>query len=158
MLKKMYELFEENFVCLLFLLIFFLMVVGVILRYVFGISFAWNIELVRYSFVWLTFIGAAFARKTDSHIKIDLFSNFVKRSAPRWVYTLLWLFTKAVIIVFLLLLVYFSVNLSIRSWRFKSQAMQISQSFLYISVGIGTTMYVVREIVDSVLKIKRGDF
>ncbi len=158
MLKRIFELFEEYFVCLLFLEIFLLMVVGVFLRYVFGISFAWNIELVRYSFVWLTFIGASFARKTDSHIRIDLFVLFLKRRAPRWVNVLLWFVTKAVVVVFLLLLVHFSVNLSVRSWRFKSQAMQISQSFLYISVGLGAFMYVMREIVDSVLKIRRGDF
>lgn len=158
MVKKIYDLFEENFVCLLFLLIFLLMVVGVFLRYVFSISFAWNIELVRYSFVWLTFIGAAYARKTDSHIKIDLFSNFVKRGAPRWVYTLLWLVSRVIIITFLAFLVYLSVTLSMRSWRFKSQAMQISQFYLYISVGIGSFMYTIREIVDTALKMKRGEF
>lgn len=158
MLRKIYDLFEENFVCLLFLLIFLLMVVGVFLRYVFGISFAWNIELVRYSFVWLTFVGAAYARKTDSHIRIDLFANFVKRRTPRWTYAALWSFTKVLIVTFLVLLIFLSVTLSLRSWRFKSQAMQISQFFLYISVGVGSLMYAIREIVDTASKMKRGEF
>jgi TRAP-type C4-dicarboxylate transport system permease small subunit len=134
------------------------MVVGVFLRYVFGISFAWNIELSRYSFVWLTFVGAAYVRRDDGHIKIDLFSKYAMKKLPPAGRLVYWTVVKIVIIVYLALLIYFSYTLSIRSWRFKSQAMQIPQFFLYISVGIGALMYIVREIVDSAVKFKKREF
>ena len=157
-MKKIYEIFEEGLACSFFILIFLLLVVGVLLRFVFGISFAWNIELTRYSFVWLTFVGAAYARRTDSHIRIDLFYNFLKKKAPSWFFRVFWLFTKVIVIAFLFLMIYYSVTLSINSWRFKSQAMQMPQSFLYISVGLGALMFVGREIVDTIKKLSRGEF
>ena len=158
MLKKFYENFEEIIVCAFFLLIFLLLVMGVILRYWFSISFAWNIELSRYSFVWLTFVGAAYVRKNDSHIKIDLFANYIKKKLPGSGAALYWIATKLVTIVYLVLLVYFSYLLTIQTWRFKSQAMQMPQSFLYVSVGLGALMYLGREIIDSVKRFKRREF
>ncbi|MDR1180312.1 MAG: TRAP transporter small permease [Spirochaetales bacterium] len=158
MLKRIYETFEEYFTCVFFILIFLLLVIGVILRSIFSIAFAWNIELSRYSFVWLTFIGAAYVRRNDGHIKIDLFANYIRKKLPRAGCVLYWLVTKFVSMVYLALLVYFSYLLSTRTWAFKSQAMQIPQSFLYISVGIGSLLYLIREIVDSILRFKRGDF
>ncbi|MFA6505910.1 MAG: TRAP transporter small permease [Treponemataceae bacterium] len=158
MLKKIYNAFEEYFACALFLLIFLLMVVGVILRYFFSISFAWNIELSRYSFVWLTFVGASYARKDDTHIKIDLFYNLLRKRIPNWLHVFFWVSIKVLIIGYLLLLVYLSINLSVKSWRFRSQAMQISQSYLYISVALGSLMFVGREIVDTIKKMRSGNY
>jgi TRAP-type C4-dicarboxylate transport system permease small subunit len=158
MLKKAYERFEEYFTCIFFLLIFLLLVAGVILRFVFSISFAWNIELSRYSFVWLTFIGAAYVRRTDGHIKIDIFVNLLKTKLPRRAYVVYWLCARLVCILYLAFLVHLSYLLSLQTWRFKSQAMQLPQSFLYISVGIGSFMYLVREIIASVQIVKRGNF
>jgi TRAP-type C4-dicarboxylate transport system permease small subunit len=158
MLKKIYENFEEIFTCAFFLLIFFLLVMGVILRFWFSVSFAWNIELTRYSFVWLTFVGAAYVRRDDGHIKIDFFVNYIKRKMPAFAAAVYWTITKVIAIVYFALLIYFSYLLSIQTWRFKSQAMQMPQSFLYISVGLGSLMYLVREIVDSVRRFKGGKF
>ena len=158
MLSKIFNAFEEYFACALFLLIFALMVVGVVLRYCFSISFAWNIELSRYSFVWLTFVGASYARKNDTHIKIDLFYNLLRKRIPNWLHIVFWVSIKVLIIAYLLFLVYLSVQLSVRSWRFKSQAMQISQSYLYISVALGSAMFVGREIIDCVKKLRSGNY
>ena len=158
MLKKFYAKFEEIFVCTFFLLIFLLLVVGVVFRYFFGLSFSWNIELSRYSFVWLTFIGAAYVRSNDGHIKIDLFANFIKKKLPRSGVVLYWIAAKLITAVYLLLLIYFSYLLTVRTWRFKSQAMQMPQSFLYVSVGLGSLMFLGREIIDSVKKFRRGEF
>jgi TRAP-type C4-dicarboxylate transport system permease small subunit len=158
MLKKIYDAFEQYFCCAFFILIFLLLVVGVILRAFLGISFAWNIELSRYSFVWLTFVGAAYVRRDDGHIKIELFSNYIKKKLPLWGRCVYWVITKLIVIVYLVLLIYFSYVLSVQTWRFKSQAMQMPQTFLYISVGIGAFMYILREIGDSLRKFKQGNF
>lgn len=158
MLKRIYYWFEETVPAVLFILIFCLMVIGVFLRYVFNISFAWNIELSRYSFVWLTFVGAAYARRGDTHIKIELFYGLLRKRIPNWLHVFFWTVTRLAIIAYLILLVSLSVTLSLRSWRFLSQAMQIPQSFLYISVAIGCSMYAGREIIDTVRRIARREF
>jgi TRAP-type C4-dicarboxylate transport system permease small subunit len=149
MLKKIYENFEEILTCSFFLLMFLLLVAGVILRFCFSISFAWNIELSRYTLVWLAFVGAAYVRRSDGHIKIDLFSNYLQERLPPFGVAVYRIAAKLISVVYLALLVYFSYQLSIQTWRFKSSAMQIPQSFLYISVGLGALMYLGREILDS---------
>src|SRR5512138_3314067 len=44
---------------------------NVILRYAFSSPLMWAEELSRYSFIWLTFMGAALASKHKRHIAID---------------------------------------------------------------------------------------
>lgn len=44
---------------------------NVILRYGFNSPLQWAEELSRYSFIWLTFMGAALATKRKRHIAID---------------------------------------------------------------------------------------
>jgi hypothetical protein len=61
-LKRTYDVMEEAVCVFFFLLIFLLMNLGVFGRYLFDVSFEWNIELCCYSFVWLTFLGAASGR------------------------------------------------------------------------------------------------
>lgn len=157
-MKKFYDLFEEVFACSFFIVIFLLMVGGVVLRYFFSVSFAWNIELSRYSFVWLTFIGAAYVRRLDSHIKIDVLFNYVKRNISRKTNIVFWVVKEILTVLYLVLLIYFSYVLSVRSWRFLSQAMQMPQFFLYISVALGGIMYLFREIEDAARTIKSGNF
>lgn len=146
---KIYDKFEESLSLFLFLLIFALMTIGVLNRYVFGHTFPWNIELCRYSFVWLTFIGAAFVRKEDTHIRIEIVLNFLRKKLSPGALKAIWFFKLMITVAYLILLTYLGFILAGKSWRFKSQAMQISQFFLYISVSLGAFLYLLREIYGS---------
>lgn len=48
-------------------------------RYYFFISTAWAEELSRYLFIWLTYIGAAYAIDEGSHVEIDIFAQMLKK-------------------------------------------------------------------------------
>ncbi|GAK59919.1 hypothetical protein U27_06905 [Candidatus Vecturithrix granuli] len=146
MLKKVYDTFEEGVSVALFLLIFLLMTTQIITRYIFNFSFSWNIELSRYTFVWLTFVGAAFVRREDSHIKIEILFNCVNKLLPPAGQKVFWLFKQMLSFAYLLALIWLGYVLASKSIRFKSQAMQISQFYLYISVTVGACMYLYREI------------
>jgi TRAP-type C4-dicarboxylate transport system permease small subunit len=145
-LKRVYDVLEEAVCAFFFLLIFLLMNLGVFGRYFFNLSFEWNIELCSYSFVWLTFLGAAFVRKKYAHIKVDFFYIAAVRRLPLAGRQALYLFKELIMILFLGALIVLGVELALRSWRFLSQAMQISQFFLYISVPVGAAMFLYREI------------
>ena len=147
---KIYDKLEESISLVFFLLIFALMTMGVFNRYLLGKTFAWNIELCRYSFVWLTFVGAAFVRKQDSHIKIEILFKYINQRLSPGAQKVLWIFKKVLTIAFLIALIYLGFILANKTWRFKSQAMQIPQFFLYISVTIGAALYLLREIPDSI--------
>ncbi len=146
MLHKIYDKLEESISLVFFLLIFVLMTFGVFNRYVFGKTFSWNIELCRYSFVWLTFVGAAFVRKQDAHIKIEILFNYINKKLSLGLQKVIWFIKEILTIAFLIQLIYLGFILANKTWRFKSQAMQIPQFFLYISVTVGATLYLLREI------------
>lgn len=145
-LKRAYDVTEEAVCISFFLLIFFLMNLGVFGRYFFDISFEWNIELCSYSFVWLTFLGAAYVQKKYAHIKVEFFYLGVARRLPPAWRQVLYLLRELIVLGFLCALVVLGLQLAVRSWRFMSQAMQISQFFLYVSVPLGAAMYLYREI------------
>lgn len=126
------------------------MTIGVINRYVFNVTFPWNIELCRYSFVWLTFVGAAYVRKIDSHIKIEILFNFINKKLSKGPQKIIWIAKEILTIAFLIALLYYGFVLANKTWRFKSQAMQIPQFFLYISVSIGALLYLLREVPASI--------
>ena len=146
MLKRMYDTFEEGISAGLFLLIFLLMTTQIITRYIFNFSTSWNIELSRYTFVWLTFVGAAYVRRQNSHIKIEILFNYVDRKLPPGARKGFWLLKQVLSLLYLIALIWLGYVLANKSIRFKSQAMQISQFYLYISVTVGACMYLYREI------------
>lgn len=123
-------------------------------RYLFGVTFAWNEEMARYTFVWLTFIGAAYARKQNAHIKIEIVYEAINKRLPLKGQKALQILKQVLSIGFMLQLVYFGYILADRSWRFRSQAMQIPQFYLYISVVIGAVLYLLRELEKIGQKVK----
>ena len=50
----------------------FILFQGVILRYAFNYAFAWTEEVVRYSIVWLVFLGGSIAARRGAHIAMDI--------------------------------------------------------------------------------------
>ena len=77
------------------LLVFYVMLVStmfveVIRREVFAYSSIWGEEIVRYSFIYLAWIGAAAAVRERGHIRIDVILQYV---GPR-VKTLLYIFWR----------------------------------------------------------------
>ncbi len=146
MFSKIYDTIEEIVPVVLFLFIFALMSFQIFTRYLLHFTLPWNIELSRYTFVWLSFVGAAYVRKKHAHIKIEILFNYLNRKLPAGFQKALWLFKEILTLLYLVALIYFGFILAYKSRRFMSQAMQISQFFLYISVSVGSVLYLLREI------------
>lgn len=61
------------------LLIVLIMSVQVLFRYVFNNSISWSEEVVRYLFVWMTFLGAAVCFRDRMHIRVDYFKDVLPK-------------------------------------------------------------------------------
>jgi TRAP-type C4-dicarboxylate transport system permease small subunit len=64
---------EQALVVFLLAAIVVNIIAQVISRYFFGKPLVWVEEVATYSFIWVTFLGAALALKYDRHVKIDTF-------------------------------------------------------------------------------------
>ncbi|MHA6265186.1 TRAP transporter small permease [Arenibacterium sp. CAU 1754] len=101
------------------------MAVEVLRREVFAYSSIWGEEIVRYSFIYLAWIGAAAAVKERAHIRIDVILHYM---APR---------LKALIYIFGDL-VMFGVALVALYWSFET--VMVSAKFGSVSHGLRVSM------------------
>lgn len=136
------------------LLVFYVMLVGtmfieVIRREVFSYSSNWGEEMVRYSFIYLAWIGAAAAVKERGHIRIDVLMHYV----PRQVKTLLYIFGDIVMFIVACIALYWSYETVHVSWKFNSvtHGLRISQVWFLMAVPFGFFLVILR-LVQSLLR------
>ena len=129
------------------LLVFYVMLVltmaiEVIRREVFSYSSIWGEEIVRYSFIYLAWIGAAAAVKERGHIRIDVIMEYLN---PR-LKALLYMFGDIVMAVVALIALYWSYEAVHVSWKFGSvtHGLRVSQVWFLSAVPIGFALVMVR--------------
>ncbi|MEL6690260.1 MAG: TRAP transporter small permease [Pseudomonadota bacterium] len=129
------------------LLVFYVMLVGtmfieVVRREVFAYSSIWGEEIVRYSFIYLAWIGAAAAVKERGHIRIDVLMHYV----PRTVKSLLYIFGDIVMFIIALIAIYWSWESLHVSWKFQSvtDGLRIGRYFFLFAVPFGFAVVVFR--------------
>jgi TRAP-type C4-dicarboxylate transport system permease small subunit len=129
------------------LLVFYVMLVltmfvEVIRREVFAYSSIWGEEIVRYSFIYLAWIGAAAAVRERGHIRIDVIMNYV----PERVKAALYILGDLVMFGVALVALYWSFETVLVSAKFGSvtHGLRISQVWFLAAVPIGFAIMVLR--------------
>ncbi len=129
------------------LLVFYVMLVGtmfieVVRREMFSYSSIWGEEIVRYSFIYLAWIGAAAAVKERGHIRIDVIMEYI---SPR-LKALLYMFGDIVMAAVAIVALYWSYEAVHVSWKFGSvtHGLRISQVWFLSAVPIGFALVMVR--------------
>ena len=77
-LKLLNDHFEEYLLVVLMVAEVAVVFAQVVTRYVFHMPLAWSEELARYMFIWLVWIGAAYATKLRKNIIIDVVASKFK--------------------------------------------------------------------------------
>jgi TRAP-type C4-dicarboxylate transport system permease small subunit len=129
------------------LLIFYLMLVAtmtieVIRREVFSYSSIWGEEIVRYSFIYLCWIGAAAAVRERAHIRIDVILNYLSNRGKAVVYV----FGDIVTLALAVLALWLALEAVEVSWRFGSvsHGLRVSIIWFYMAVPIGFSLMIFR--------------
>lgn len=73
----------------------------VFFRYVLNNSLSWSEEIVRFVFIWVTFLGAALNIRDKLHIGVDFFISLLPESWRKK----FWLVDAVIVLLFLLFLV-----------------------------------------------------
>lgn len=129
------------------LLVFYVMLVAtmaieVLRREVLANSSIWGEEIVRYSFIYLAWIGAAYAVKERAHIRIDILLHIV---GPR-LRALFYMFGDLVMFVVAIIALYWSFETVLVSAKFGSvsHGLRISMVFFLLAVPIGFALMTFR--------------
>ena len=136
------------------LLVFYVMLVmtmaiEVLRREIFSYSSIWGEEIVRYSFIYLAWIGAAAAVKERAHIRIDVIMHYLGRR-PK---ALLYIFGDLVMLGVAVIAVYWSWEAVHVSWKFGSvtDGLRISKVWFLMAVPIGFALMIFR-LIQSLLR------
>lgn len=129
------------------LLVFYVMLVltmfiEVVRREVFSYSSIWGEEIVRYSFIYLAWIGAAAAVKERGHIRIDVLMQYVRPKVKAALYILGDIIMAAVALVAF----YWSFETVLVSAKFGSvtHGLRISQVWFLMAVPFGFALVLFR--------------
>ncbi|SLM17673.1 putative TRAP dicarboxylate transporter DctQ subunit [uncultured spirochete] len=107
-----------------------LMSFQIVMRYVFDSPPTWTEEIMKYSLVWLTFIGSVLAVRDKAHVLIDAFTNKLPAKLQRVVLFL----SNCLSILFLSILVI---------WGFRFARMNLSNYSLITKIPRGMVFSVI---------------
>ena len=135
MLKKLNENAERWALLVFYTMLVGTMAVEVVRREVFAYSSIWGEEVVRYSFIYLAWIGAAAAVRERAHIRIDVIFNYLSNTSK----TILYIFGDLVMLGIAVLAVYWSWETVAVSWKFGSvsHGLRVSMVWFLLAVPIG---------------------
>lgn len=129
------------------LLVFYVMLVitmavEVLRRELFAFSSIWGEEIVRYSFIYLAWIGAAAAVKERAHIRIDVLMHYL---GPR-PKAVMYIFGDLVMFVVALVALYWSFETVLVSAKFGSvsHGLRISMVWFLMAVPAGFALMIWR--------------
>ena len=129
------------------LLVFYTMLVAtmaieVLRREIFAWSSIWGEEIVRYSFIYLAWIGAAAAVRERAHIRIDVIFNYV----PPVVKTCLYILGDLTMLIIAVMALYLSWHSVELSWKFGSvtDGLRVSKVWFLMAVPIGFSLMIFR--------------
>jgi C4-dicarboxylate transporter DctQ subunit len=115
---------------------------GVILRYVFNYAFTWTEEVVRYSIVWLVFLGGSIAARRGAHICMDIVVVYLPPRAKLVVAGL----ATAIACGFTLIITYYGVLLTWSIWTYgqRSPAAEIPIAIALAAIPVGCALMTIR--------------
>ena len=142
MLKLLNQNIERWALLVFYVMLVVTMAIEVVRREVFAFSSIWGEEIVRYSFIYLAWIGAASAVRERAHIRIDVILHYLGPRAKALVY----IFGDLVMFVVALIALYWSFETVAVSWKFGSvsHGLRISMVWFLMAVPLGFLLMVVR--------------
>ena len=83
-------LIEEMIIAVLLFIMVLMVMVQVLSRYIIHESLSYTEELVRYGFVWMTFLGAAAAAYRKRHLSMAVTLKIIPKQVRRSIHRVIW--------------------------------------------------------------------
>lgn len=154
MLEKITSRFvklTEIIAILLMVLLTLVVFAEVLSRYVFNYPISFSTELTQLFFPWMIFLGTVAVTKNEDHLKITV----LQEKFNRGVQVVMQIFGKAVMLIFSIYMVYASYLLAQAVRMQPLPMLQISKSWLYISVTVSFTFVAILLVLQIILLITR---
>jgi TRAP-type C4-dicarboxylate transport system permease small subunit len=129
------------------MLVFYVFVCAVIVqevvrRFVLNYSSAWAEETARYAFIYLGYVGTAYAVRERAHIRFDI---LLQRLPPR-LHGYVYIFAETCTLLFAIIALYWSMQSIQQFIRFEgaSPVLRINKAWFVAAVPIGFALVIMR--------------
>ena len=139
MLKRAFRPLELLLICSV-VIVFVVVLIEVVSRYIFHQSIAWGSEVCQTLLVWITFIGAAVALVGGEHMEINIMMDRIR---SRGVKKVLMFIGDIAMMIFLVCGTVGGVNLVKKTWSMTTTTLQIPAGILYLAFPLGCALMIV---------------
>lgn len=151
-LKFLNERLEEIFLVILMIAAVAIVTMQVVTRYILEVPLPWSEEIARYMFLWLTWVGSAYATKERKHVRIDVIYDRLKPGVKKVcdvISTIVW-------IGFLVMMSYLSIKLtsSVASGGQIAIGSGLPMWVPYASIPVGMVLMLFRLIQNTIQDVK----
>lgn len=140
--SRILAIIENSSVALLMIFSVVMIGVQVFSRVIFSYSFSWAEESVRYSIIWMVFIGGSIAFRENLHIKVDVIKEVVPSRFHIYINTL----ASILCLMLCFMLMWYGVKLASQMQAFgqSSPALEAPMYIFYLSIPIGASFMLIR--------------
>ncbi|MBQ9882581.1 MAG: TRAP transporter small permease [Synergistes sp.] len=139
LLKRAFRPLELLLICSV-IVVFVVVLIEVVSRYIFHQSIAWGSEVCQTLLVWITFIGAAVALVGGEHMEINIMMDRIR---SRGVKKLLMLIGDIATMIFLVCGTVGGVRLVKKTWNMTTTTLQIPAGILYLAFPLGCALMII---------------
>lgn len=136
----------------LLLVIFVMMILQIIMRYIFDNPLTWSEEIARLSLFWMAFLGATMAVRDKAHLSVDLLTHKIPPKPAK----VLAVVVNILILVFLGVLFYSGLNYVKMNLAIKSLVTGVSKGRVYTVIPLSALWMAVYQVRNLVYTLKGG--
>lgn len=140
-IRKVTDKLLYTAIIILFLTMFGVTTLNVIMRYVFNSPIIFAVELGRYSFAAIVYLGSIFVMREDGHIGLDIIVDML----PKAIRTIIKKLSRIFVLAYMGLFCYESCRMVMGNWTNRSSTMGIPMSVVYIVMVIGSAGIFIEE-------------
>lgn len=141
-IRKVTDKILNACILVLFLIMFGVTVTNVFMRYVVNSPLSFAVELGRYTFAAIVYLGAIFVMRNDGHIGLDIIVDMM----PKTIGKIIKKCTRVLVLAYLCLFCYESTRMVMTNWSNRSSTMQIPMSVIYIVMVVGSVGMFIEEL------------
>lgn len=130
-------------IIILFLVMFGVTTLNVILRYIFNSPLSFAVELGRYTFCAIVYLGSILVMRDDGHIGLDIIVDAFPKPLRFFVKKV----TRILVLAYLAIFCSMAFRMVMTNWNNRSSSMRLPMSVVYCFMVIGSAGMFIEELI-----------
>ncbi len=126
-----------SFLCVVMLVAIVLIgAAQIFFRYILNSSLLWSEEIIRFLFIWLSFVASSITVRNEGHVGIDALVLYLK-PRPKMI---MYIISRLVCVAFLIIMVPAGYQLVIHSVNSRASTIPLTFNYVYASFLVGAIL------------------